>query len=145
MMDNLKAQLKETFATVFSFYLKAANFHWNVEGPDFYQYHQLFNDVYTNTYDSIDPLAEHIRTLGTYTPASYKRLSELSAVEDALQPLSAKDMMSTLLADNATVLTNLTRSFEAAEAHNMQGLMNFLASRIEQHNKWNWFFRSITK
>lgn len=145
MMDTLKAQLKETFATVFSFYLKAANFHWNVEGPDFYQYHQLFNDVYVDTYNSIDPLAEHIRALGTYTPASYKRLSELTTVKDALQPLSAKEMLSTLLADNAVVLTTLTHSFEEAQTHNMQGLMNFLAARIEQHNKWNWFFRSITK
>jgi starvation-inducible DNA-binding protein len=144
-MDELKRQLKETFATVFSLYLKAANFHWNVEGPDFYQYHELFNKVYDDVYGSIDPLAEHLRAIGTYAPANLKRIAELTQIEDALEPIPALDMVARLHDDNLKVVDSLTKSFAEAEKHNLQGLMNFLAARIEQHNKWGWFLRATKK
>lgn len=144
-MNELKAQLKETLATVFSFYLKTANFHWNVEGPDFYQYHKLFQDIYSDVYDSIDPIAEHLRAIGTYAPASYKRFTELSTVEDALEPMSATAMVDKLYDDNTKVIDSLNKSFTEAEKNNLQGLMNFLAARIEQHNKWGWFLRATKK
>jgi starvation-inducible DNA-binding protein len=70
-MDELQQAAKVAFATEFSFYLKAHNFHWNVEGPDFKQYHDLFGDIYEEVYESIDLFAEQIRGLGTYVPASY--------------------------------------------------------------------------
>jgi starvation-inducible DNA-binding protein len=144
-MDDLKKQLKETLATVFSFYLKAANFHWNVEGPDFYQYHKLFEDIYGDTYASIDPLAEHCRTLGTYAPGSFKRFAELTKIEDALDPISASAMVSQLHSDNLIVIDTLTTSLTKAQKHNQQGLMNFLADRIDQHQKWGWFLNATKK
>lgn len=144
-MDELKKQLKETLATVFSMYLKAANFHWNVEGPDFYQYHKLFEDIYTDVYDSIDPLAENCRKIGTYTPASYKRFSELSQIEDQLEPLSASAMLERLHADNQIVIESLNKALAEAQKNSQQGLMNFLADRIDQHQKWSWFLRASKK
>lgn len=144
-MDELKKQLKETFATVFSLYLKAANFHWNVEGANFYQYHKMFDDVYSDVYGSLDPLAEHLRAIGTYVPASLARLTELTKVEDVKQPLAASAMISELHSDNDKVIESLNAALAAAQQQNCQGLMNFLAARIEQHNKWAWFLRSSSK
>lgn len=144
-MDELKKQLKETLATVFSFYLKAANFHWNVEGADFYQYHKLFEDIYIDVYGSVDPLAEHCRTIGTYAPGSFKRFAELTKIEDALEPIAAGAMIERLHDDNNVVIDSLTKSFAEAQKHNLQGLMNFLADRIDQHQKWGWFLRASKK
>lgn len=144
-MDEARKQLKETLATVFAFYLKAANFHWNVEGPDFFEYHKLFEMIYNDVYGSIDPLAEQLRAAGTYAPGSFKRFQELSQIEDALEPLSAKEMVQRLYDDNAIVIDSLNKSFSAAQSQNMQGLMNFLADRIDQHNKWAWFLRATKK
>lgn len=144
-MDELKRQLKTTFASVFALYLKSANFHWNVEGADFYQYHKLFQKVYDDVYESIDPLAEHLRAIGTYVPATLGRITELSEVSDVARVPSALEMVKELHDDNAKVIESLTASFAEAEKHNMQGLMNFLAARLEQHNKWAWFLRATGK
>jgi starvation-inducible DNA-binding protein len=144
-MEEVRTQMKTAFADVFSLYLKTANFHWNVEGFDFYQMHKLFETIYTDVYDSIDPMAEQIRTLGTYTPASFSRFQELSSIEDANKPLSAQEMLDALYTDNQTVITSLTAALKAAQGQNLQGLMNFLAGRIEQHNKWAWFLRASKK
>lgn len=144
-MEELKKQLKETFASVFSMYLKAANFHWNVEGPDFYQYHKLFEDVYADVYQSIDPLAEQLRAIGTYVPATLGRITELTTVDDVKGVLPASEMIDTLHADNQRVIDSLTKSFTEAEKLNNQALMNFLADRLDQHAKWGWFLRASMK
>lgn len=68
-MDQLEQAAKVAFASEFSFYLKAHNFHWNVEGSDFFEYHELFGKIYEEVYSSIDNFAEKIRSLGTYVPA----------------------------------------------------------------------------
>ena len=143
-MSSLVDSVKICFADAVCMYLKAANFHWNVEGPDFYQYHKLFEDIYKDVYESVDPLAEHIRALQSYTPASLKRIGEMSAIKDCLTPLSAAAMLAELSRDNQTVLSSLTAALNTATSERKHGLVNFLSARIEQHNKWAWFLRSST-
>ena len=46
MDERFVNQLKIAFASQYAFALKAQNFHWNVEGSDFYQLHKLFEDIY---------------------------------------------------------------------------------------------------
>ena len=61
-MEELAQSLKVAQAESFSFYLKAHKFHWNVEGPDFVQYHEFLADLYTEVWAGVDVIAELIRT-----------------------------------------------------------------------------------
>ena len=90
--------LKSAFATEFAFYLKAANFHWNVEGSDFYEFHLIFERIYTEVYDSIDDFAEELRSTRIYTPASLAVLDALSMVKGQdNMPLAAPSMAASVL------------------------------------------------
>jgi starvation-inducible DNA-binding protein len=144
-MEELVKSLKVSLATVFSFYLKTQYYHWNVEGADFYQYHKMFEQIYTDVYGSIDPLAEHLRALQSYAPGSYKRFAELSKVEDETKVPTGAVMVERLLEDNVKVIEALDASMKLATTHNKQGLINFLGERIEEHNKWAWFLRATKK
>ena len=55
--------MKRVLANTFSMYLKTHNFHWNVEGMLFSQLHEFFGDLYTELWNAVDPIAEHIRML----------------------------------------------------------------------------------
>jgi starvation-inducible DNA-binding protein len=81
----LKDELKTLLGTEFTFYLKAQGFHWNVEGPDFPQYHAFLGELYQEVYDSIDKIAELIRQLDSYAPGSLARMQELSAIPEQSQ------------------------------------------------------------
>ena len=103
-MDELQQAAKVAFATEYSFYLKAHNFHWNVEGSDFKQYHDLFGGIYEEVYGSIDAFAEQIRALGTYVPASYTRFSMLTQIDDETQILPRQAMVEALIVDNEKIV-----------------------------------------
>ena len=145
MNDQLQQLAKIAFASEFSFYVKAHGFHWNVEGSDFLQYHDLFGKIYEEVYGSIDDFAEKIRSLGTYVPASYTRFDMLTKVEDETNILPKDEMVRTLLLDNEKIIVILRKLFEASEAAGEHGFSDFVAGRMDAHRKHGWMLRASTK
>lgn len=144
-MDALKQALKIAFASEYAFYLKAHYFHWNVEGPNFPQYHELFAKIYEEVYGSIDKFAEEIRATGSYTPGSFVRFSILSLVDDETDILPAESMLLELLQDSDRMQEMFRIVFRAAEELGLHGLSDFLASRQDAHAKHSWMLRSTLK
>lgn len=144
-MSELSKAAKIAFATTFSFYLKAHNFHWNVEGVNFKQFHDLLGDVYEEVYGSIDTFAEQIRALGSYMPGSYTRFSMLSQIEDENDILDDRSMVAELLEDNEKLKKILKMVFDLSEQAGEHGFSDFIAGRMDAHSKHGWMLRSILK
>ena len=141
----LADDLKTLLATEYAFVIKAQNFHWNVEGPDFAQYHQFFGDLYEEVYGIIDQTAEYIRTLDVYAPGSFERFSELSVIVGQTKVPRAMLMIQELLDDNSAILQILTQTFQSATDEKNEGIANFIAERMDAHNKHAWMLRSFLK
>jgi starvation-inducible DNA-binding protein len=141
-MDRLQQALKIAFASEFSFYLKAHNYHWNVTGPMFPQLHDLFGKIYEEVYGSIDTFAEEIRALNTFVPASYTRFSMLSQIDDETAIPDAQTMLAELLSDCERMCKLLKLTFDMATAEGQEGLADFLAGRMDAHKKHSWMLRS---
>ena len=144
--NMLADDLKILLATQYAFAVKAQYSHWNVEGPDFAQLHEFFGNLYEEVYNnSIDRTAEFIRTLDEYTPGSFERFSELSAIAGQLRVPRARLMIEELLADTLLVIDMLNQCFAAAEQENQQGIANFIAERLDAMAKHAWMLRSFLK
>lgn len=142
LADNLKCVL----ACSYTLAVKAQNFHWNVEGPDFPQYHEFFSNLYEEINgNAIDRTAEFIRTLDEYAPGSFSRFLELSKIPEQTRIPRAELMMQELYNDNLTMIETLNEAFAAAEEENQQGIANFIAERLDAHGKHGWMLRSILK
>ena len=138
--------LKTLLASNFAYYLKAQQFHWNVEGPDFAQLHEFFGNLYEEVYNgSIDRTAEYIRALGDYSPGSFERFAELSEIKGQTKIPRARLMIEELLANNNQLLELLNKCFAIAENENQQGIANFIAERIDAQQKHGWMLRSYLK
>jgi len=138
--------LKTLLASAYALSIKAQFFHWNVETPDFPQYHEFFGNYYEEVYDNtIDSLAEIIRQVDEYTPGSLIRFSELSQIADQTKVPRAELMMKELFEDNAKMLAMYKAAFHVAEDADEQGIANFIAERIDAHGKHQWMLRSILK
>lgn len=137
LVDNMKRALADTFAM----YLRTHYYHWNVEGADFYQYHGLFEAIYSEVYGAIDPMAEEIRALNAYAPGSFGRLKELATVQDDDTVPTALEMVAKLQVVNAAVLISLQAAYRSCGEIEV-GLSNFLQDRINAHKKHAWMLRA---
>jgi len=144
-METLQEIMKKVLADTFALYLKAHNYHWNIEGINFSEYHAFFGNLYEELHDAVDPIAEEIRALDTYAPGSFRRYMEITEIEDELNVPPGVEMVRRLMNDNMKVIATLNMAFKLANQLDKQGLADFLAGRIDIHNKHQWMLRSITK
>ena len=144
-MDKFTNQLKIAFASQYAFAIKAQNYHWNVEGHDFYQLHLLFENIYNEVYGAVDAFAENIRKIKAYTPASLYRFSALTAVDDEVEILEPQAMVAELLRDAEKMQEIMKVLFVEAENLGHHGLSNFLADRQDAFAKHAWFLRATVK
>ena len=141
--EQLILRMKVILATSFSLYLKAHNYHWNVTGPNFAQYHAFFEDLYTEIWQSLDTTAEEIRNLGSFVPGSLTRYAEITRIEDETNIPEAAMMFQRLAADNDKLLDLLYMSRTTADTINAAGTLDYLESRIGVHEKHAWMLKSF--
>ena len=144
-MEQLIQQLKVILGTNFALYLKSHNFHWNIEGSNFPQYHSFLDSLYNSIWEQNDDIAEHIRQLNSYAPGSFTRFLELSAIEEELNIPQALEMMSILKDDNDKFIIQLRAGIVVAEQANEPAVGNFLQDLLAAHQKHAWMLRSIIK
>ena len=144
-METLIELMKKVLADTFCLYLKTHNFHWNITGPNFPQYHQFFDCMYDELWDAIDPIAEHIRALDSFAPGSLKRFQELTEIMDELGIPEPLEMIAILQRDNDIVLKTLRITLKFATEKEQEGTASFLSDRIDKHEKLNWKLKSIGK
>lgn len=131
--------LESLLGDVFTMYVTAHGYHWNVIGRDFAQFHELFQEIYEDVYSSIDPIAENIRKLNEYAPFTLTDLIDIRTIDDVtLQGGDGVDLARSLAAVNDAVIGRLVYVFGEAVAANQQGIANFIAERIDMHQKWAW-------
>lgn len=144
-METLIEMMRKVLADTFAMYLKAHNYHWNVEGSNFTQYHDFFGNLYQELHGAVDPIAEEIRALDAYVPGSLSRFLELTEIEDELSIPNGVEMARRLMVDNQKVIMTLDMAFKLADEFDQQGLADFIAGRLDTHKKHGWMLRSITK
>ena len=145
-MKELQTAIKVLAANTTVMYYKAHQFHWNVEGIEFTQFHEFFGDLYEDIYGSIDPTMELLRKLDEYAPVSIDELYKYKTLEEEKTRLTLiADMLESLIAANKEVLASLNKVFDLATANKQQGIANFIADRIDTHEKHGWFLRASAK
>lgn len=143
MNESVVAALRVLLANTVAFAYKAKGYHWNVTGPSFAQFHEFYGDLYEDLDEAVDPIAENIRKAGALAPAGIEELEDLSQVTKAVVTSDPMAMAQDAFATNALLLASLMQAFEAASGANEQGLMNFLADRIDTHRKHAWMLKSM--
>lgn len=144
-MEELIQRLKKALAESVAFRLKTQQYHWNVEGPDFYEYHLLFQRLYEEVDGSIDTFGEQIRTLDVYAPLSLRRLMELSSIEESDVAPPSEVMVRNLYNDNNKIIFTLLETYKLAEKYNELGLSNFIQDRLTAHKTHLYLLRSVLK
>lgn len=126
---------------------KTKKAHWNVEGADFYNKHIFFEKQYEQLDEIVDAVAERIRTLGHYAPATLKDFLALTHLSESnLKANDSLTYINELLCDHESILIHLRENINnfATELHDV-GTSDFITGLLETHEKMAWMLRSHLK
>ncbi|PZR25247.1 MAG: DNA starvation/stationary phase protection protein [Citrobacter freundii] len=148
--ENRKAvaiQLSKLLADEFVLYTKTRNAHWNVEGPDFHAMHLFFESQYNQLDEIMDSVAERIRSIGHYAPATLKSFLQLTHLSElGERDNSSKDFIQELLNDHEAIIEFIRGNINPfANDYGDAGTSDFITGLMEQHEKLGWMLRSYFK
>lgn len=135
-------ELKHFLADTYALYLKTQNFHWNVKGADFYSLHKMFEEQYLELAEAVDEIAERLRAIGSYTPASFSQFAQLTSIEEEKEEVAAKEMLQKLAKDHESMAQSALHMIPKAQKAHDEGTADLLIQRSKVHDKFAWMLKS---
>ena len=145
--QSVAFELSKILADEFVLFTKTKNAHWNVEGIDFYDKHKFFEEQANKLNDSVDSVAERIRTLGHIAPASLKSYLQLTQLEEPKQSkYNSQSFIKELLDDSEIIINHLRKNINIfANEYEDAGTSDFITSLMQEHEKTAWFLRNMLR
>lgn len=142
--QSVANELSKLLADEYVLYTKTRNAHWNVEGPDFFDKHKFFEGQYEQLDEFIDDIAERIRSIGHYSPASLAGFLELTSLSEAKRGGNdSKTFIKELLSDHEAIIIRCRGMIDVInDDHKDAGTADFVTGLMESHEKMAWFLRS---
>ena len=137
-------ELGKILADEYVLYTKTRNAHWNIEGPDFYAVHKFFETQFEQIDDFVDRVAERIRSLGHFPPATLKSFLELTHLTEMSRDKNdSKGFIKELMDDHESIIIKLRENINPfAEKYHDSGTSDFITGLMQEHEKMAWFLRS---
>lgn len=105
-------ELQKVLADTFILSLKTRHYHWNIMGPHFKSFHELFNEIYEKLDDMGDRIAERIRALGQFPQGNYKSFVKDTLIKEETNYLKEMEIVEQLVYDMEILVK---RSYEMKE------------------------------
>lgn len=137
-------ELSKVLADETVLYIKTKNAHWNIEGADFYDKHKFFETQFGQLDEVIDSVAERIRAIGHYPPATLKSYLSLTHLTEATREKNdSQGFIKELLADHESIIMVLREHIHSfSNDYHDLGTSDFATGLMEVHEKMAWFLRS---
>ena len=127
------------------YYQKLRNFHWNVQGRNFFDLHAKFEEMYTDARTKIDEIAERILTLRQRPLSNLSDYIRNATMDESPANLRDIEMVRELLQSHNILRLQMTEVVEQAEKINDEGTLDLIGAYIRELEKVSWMLDAWTK
>jgi starvation-inducible DNA-binding protein len=124
------------------YYQKLRNFHWNVNGINFFDLHEKFEELYDEAKIKIDEIAERILTLRMKPASNLSDYLEQSNIKESNSNLSDSEMIKTLLEDHGVLLKQMRKVVGVADEGGDEGTIDLIGAYIRELEKTSWMLEA---
>lgn len=124
------------------YYQKLRNFHWNVNGKNFFDLHEKFEELYDDAKLKIDEIAERVLTLRMKPTSNLSEYLEKANIKESKDNLGDSEMIKTLLKDHGTLLKQMRKVTKVAEEGGDEGTIDLIGGYIRELEKTSWMLEA---
>ena len=137
-----QSQLQQVFANNFMAYYRTHVSHVNIQGRNFYSDHKLLGKIYADLQDQTDTIAELLRTVEEFMPASLAEIVESSQITDMPVVGDADTLLEDVRADLVQLKGDHEELMQVADEDGHKEIANYAQDRILQLAKYIWMLDS---
>ena len=136
--------LSKVLADEFLIYTKTLRAHWNLEGMDFHTKHEFFEEHYNAIKRFADSVAERIRKVGHYAPATMQDFLKLTQLSEQYNgDNSSQEYIAALLEDHDAIIIFIREHLTKIEDELKDaGTADFLNGLMQEHEEMAWMLRA---
>ncbi|MFC5627234.1 Dps family protein [Algoriphagus winogradskyi] len=141
----LVEKLNDLLANYQIYYQNLRNFHWNVSGPNFFELHAKFEELYNAANLAVDETAERILTLGARPLSSYQEYIDTASIKEAKEITDPMKMVEIIKSNMNTLLQLERETLEAAGASGDEGTASLMSDYITAKEKVVWMLSAYLR
>ncbi len=143
MSKNLFEKLNEYLANQQVMYMKLHNLHWYVKGHSFFTLHAKLEELYDQTAQIMDDVAERLLALGGSPVASLKKALALSSVKELEDvPISSDETIKNLISDVEYWIRDTKEIVKLAEDDDDGATADQFNGYLAEYQKLLWMLKS---
>ncbi|WP_024291950.1 Dps family protein [Lacrimispora indolis] len=143
MSKNLFEKLNEYLANQQVMYIKLHNLHWYVKGRSFFTLHAKLEELYDQTAQVMDDVAERLLALGGSPVASLKEALALSSVKELEDvPISSDETIKSLISDVEYWIRDTKEIVKLAEDDDDGATADQFNGYLAEYQKLLWMLKS---
>lgn len=143
-LTNTTKELNTLLASYHIYYQNLRNFHWNIEGENFFELHEKFEELYMDARDQIDQIAERVLTLRSHPLSRLSDYLTTSKVQEANILSEDRAMVITLLENHKTLIEQMRGILKVAGEAKDEGTIDLISSFLESLEKKSWMLDAWT-
>ena len=120
------------------YYANLRGFHWNIKGHDFFVLHSKFEEMYNDTAEKIDAIAERILQLGGTPANKYSDYLKTAQVKEIDNVCNGEKALQNVLETIAHFVGEERKLIAAASEVNDEVTVSILTGYLEEQEKLIW-------
>lgn len=145
-MSKVVKQLKQLQADAHALYVKVHNYHWNVEGMDFFPVHNHTEGIYNNMSELYDDAAERVLQLGEKPYLTMGEIVKATNIkEEKGDSFRSKEVVKAIISDYKYLLKSFRALSESAGDAGDKTTEAFADDNVEKLEKDLWMLGNMVK
>ncbi len=141
--NKLITQLNNNLADVQVLYVKLHNYHWNIQGPQFFEIHRVTEEYYNFFALQYDDIAERILQLGGKPFNTMKQYLENAQIkEEEKNTFTTEDVVNGLIKDFEYLANQLRHTSDLAGIEKDNTTVNMADDFVQWLEKAIWMLKS---
>ncbi|MGJ3494169.1 DNA protection during starvation protein [Piscirickettsia salmonis] len=135
---KISEKLNKLLANYQLFYMNTRGFHWNVQGPQFFELHAKFEEIYNDLLIKVDEIAERILTLGESPVHAYSIYLGQAEVKEAINITDGKMCVRSIIEGYGVVIRLQRELLTCAADSDDEGTVALVSGYITEQEKQLW-------
>lgn len=138
-MEKTITNLNQFLADLAVFYRKLQNYHWNIEGKEFFVIHAKLEEYYDDINEQIDEVAEYILSINGEPLGTLKDYLAITKIQEAENvKIKSEALLPCVLKDFETLLQEAKQIKQESEKQNDAQTSTLMDEYIEDYSKKIW-------
>ncbi len=141
--QRMIAALNQQLAQTLDLYTQTKQAHWNVKGAQFFQLHELFDDLAEDVFEFIDTIAERVTALGGYANGTARMAAANSNLpEYPREAVDGREHLEALIDHYARYTASNRKALDAAQNEDDAATADIFTDVARTADKALWFLEA---